>query len=238
MTRRFAVRREKWTADRILLTSLATMRRGPANLQPQYAKGPRRVSWTASRHGTPPGTRALFAPGFVELLLLRLMASEMSTNVMSVEVSRRINPEQPASLDRVDFNTAAQDRTPVRRLTRLDAEYYASRGSEPTQRGPAGRSARGSAGGSAARSVPKSAPKSAPGPADEPRQRDSAWLRFLERVVGGWAPTLRGSLVLVALFLCAVVLLVVALGLTGLLISGALAAIGYWLNATGRLPRA
>jgi hypothetical protein len=35
-----------------------------------------------------------------------------------------------------------------------------------------------------------------------------------------------------------VVLLVLALGWTGLLVSGALAAIGAWLNTTGRLPRA
>lgn len=164
-----------------------------------------------TRHS--PGTNTLFAQGFVELLLLRLMASEMSTNVTSVEASRRINPEQSGSLDRVDFDTAGQHRPPARRLTRLDADYYASLESAPTPSGP----------------VP---------PAEDEAQRDSAWLRLLERAVGGWAPTLRGSLVLVALFLCAVVLLVLALGWTGLLVSGALAAISYWLNAAGRLPRA
>lgn len=120
------------------------------------------------------------------------------------------------SLDRVDFNTAGHDLRPVRRLTRLDADYYAALDNAST----------------------RSAPAPVVEPVDEAPQRDSAWLRLLERAVGGWAPTLRGSIVLVVLFLCAVVLLVLALSWTGLLVSGALAAIGVWLNTTGRLPRA
>jgi hypothetical protein len=147
----------------------------------------------------------------------------MSTNVTSVEASRRINPEQSVSLDRVDFNTAGHDRRPLRKLTRLDADYYAALDSAPTRSAP---------------SRAAVAPEPVDQPLDEARQRDSAWLRLLERAVGGWAPTLRGSIVLVVLFLCAVVLLVLALGWTGLLVSGALAAIGAWLNTTGRLPRA
>ena len=62
--------------------------------------------------------------------------------------------------------------------------------------------------------------------------------RLLERAVGGWAPTLRGSLLLVALFLCAATLMVVALGVGGLALAAGLATLFYWLNAAGRLPRA
>jgi hypothetical protein len=68
--------------------------------------------------------------------------------------------------------------------------------------------------------------------------RDAAWLRLLERVFGGWAPTLRGSLALVVLFLCAAALLVIALGVAGVMLSTGLAALACWLNAAGRLPRA
>lgn len=68
--------------------------------------------------------------------------------------------------------------------------------------------------------------------------RDRAWLRMMERVVGGWAPTLHGSLVLATLFLCAAVLMVIALGVVGLGLATGLAVLAGWLNATGRLPRA
>ncbi|HKN96902.1 MAG TPA: hypothetical protein VJX10_07290 [Pseudonocardiaceae bacterium] len=71
-----------------------------------------------------------------------------------------------------------------------------------------------------------------------PESHDSAWLRFLERAVGGWAPTLRGSVALVALFLCASVLLVLALGVTGVVLATGLATVACWANAAGRLPRA
>jgi hypothetical protein len=67
---------------------------------------------------------------------------------------------------------------------------------------------------------------------------DSAWLRVLERVIGGWAPTLRGSLALVIGFLAAAVLMIVALGVEGLALAGGLAVLAGWLNATGNLPRA
>src|ERR1700743_1846485 len=68
--------------------------------------------------------------------------------------------------------------------------------------------------------------------------RDTAWLRGWERVFGGWAPTLRGSLAVVMLFLCAAVLLVLALGVAGVALFAGLAILAYWLNAAGRLPRA
>jgi hypothetical protein len=67
--------------------------------------------------------------------------------------------------------------------------------------------------------------------------RDRAWLRLVERAVGGWAPTLRGSLALVALYLVASVLMVIALGVGGLVLAGGIGALLAWLNATGRLPR-
>jgi hypothetical protein len=75
-------------------------------------------------------------------------------------------------------------------------------------------------------------------PAQRKPVRDRAWLRLLERGVGGWAPTLRGSLALVALYLCASVLMVIALGAGGLLLACGIALLLTWLNAAGRLPRA
>jgi hypothetical protein len=75
-------------------------------------------------------------------------------------------------------------------------------------------------------------------PEAAPESHDSAWLRFLERMVGGWAPTLRGSIALVTLFLCAAVLLVLALGIGGVVLSTGLAGLACWANAAGRLPRA
>lgn len=75
-------------------------------------------------------------------------------------------------------------------------------------------------------------------PAQRRPVRDHASLRLLERVVGGWAPTLRGSLVLVALYLVASVLMVIALGAGGLLLACGIALLLTWLNAAGRLPRA
>jgi hypothetical protein len=67
---------------------------------------------------------------------------------------------------------------------------------------------------------------------------DKAWLRLLERAVGGWAPTLRASLLLVALYLSASILLVIAFGFTGLLLAAGLALVLAWVNTTERLPRA
>ncbi|HEX3649826.1 MAG TPA: hypothetical protein VHV49_15480 [Pseudonocardiaceae bacterium] len=75
-------------------------------------------------------------------------------------------------------------------------------------------------------------------PQPEPESHDSACLRFLERAVGGWAPTLRGSLMMVALFLGAAVLLVLALGIAGVVLVAGLATLACWANAAGRLPRA
>lgn len=147
------------------------------------------------------------------------MASEMSTNVTSVEAKRRINPDPAGSLDRVESKRAGQTAAPVRRLTRLDADYYAA--------------------------AEKAHPARVPGPrAHHPVEDRPARLpkdrvcRLLERAVGGWAPTLRGSLVLVALFLFATALMVVALGVGGLALAAGLAALFWWLNAAGRLPRA
>jgi hypothetical protein len=74
-------------------------------------------------------------------------------------------------------------------------------------------------------------------PAQRKPVRDHAFLRLLERVVGGWAPTLHGSLVLVALYLVASVLMVIALGAGGLLLACGIALLLTWLNAAGRLPR-
>jgi hypothetical protein len=67
---------------------------------------------------------------------------------------------------------------------------------------------------------------------------DRAWLRMLERAVGGWAPTLRGSVAVLAVFLCATILLVMALGPSALLMAGIVLVLGVWLNAAGKLPRA
>lgn len=148
----------------------------------------------------------------------------MSTNMTSVEARRTINPDLAGSPDRVGRIIAGQTGCPVRRLTRLDADYYAAAERMPTVGVPAPR-----------------APH--PGervvePEPAPESHDSAWLRFLERIVGGWAPTLRGSIVLVTLFLCAAVLLVLALGIAGAVLSTALAGLACWANAAGRLPRA
>jgi len=138
----------------------------------------------------------------------------MSTNVTSVEAVRRINPDQLGSLDRVDADSAGQAGVPARRLTRLDADYYAAHEQAST------------------RSVP--APR-----VDHPTApRDTAWLRVVERAVGGWAPTLRGSLALVALYLCASVLMVIALGIAGLVLAAGIAVVLACVNSAGRLPRA
>lgn len=146
----------------------------------------------------------------------------MSTNVTSVEVARPINPELAGSPDRVKPECAGQSGVPARRLTRLDADYYATTERVRTTGVPA----------------PRAAQRGELATEPEPDSRDSAWLRFLERAVGGWAPTLRGSVALVTLFLCAAVLLVLALGITGVVLSAGLAALACWANAAGRLPRA
>lgn len=153
-----------------------------------------------------------------------MKASEMSTNVTSVEAARRINPEQLGVLDRIESDFAGQDGFPIRTLTRLDADYYAAAAAT------VGRTRTGDASG------PDSArPRDHAGPG--PDGKDSAWLRLLERAVGGWAPTLRGSLVSVTIFLAAAVLMVVALGFGGLALAGGLTGMAFWINAAGRLPR-
>ncbi len=148
------------------------------------------------------------------MLLLVVQASEMSTNVTSVEPRRRINPGLIVSLDRVETDSAVQDSVPLRRLTRLDADYYAAHDRTPT------------------RTIPRPRTAAAPPPADR------AWLRLLERAVGGWAPTLRASVVLLGIFLCATILLVMALGPGALILSAAALTVGVRLDGSGRLPRA
>jgi hypothetical protein len=96
----------------------------------------------------------------------------------------------------------------------LDADYYAA-----LQRGP-------TRGGPQARHTPS------PG-----RPSDRAWLRVVERAVGGWAPTLRQSVALVALFLTAAVTVVITLGLVGVLLVTGLSIVLTWLQRTGRTPR-
>lgn len=150
----------------------------------------------------------------------------MSTNVTSVEPAARITPVRLGSLDRVDFDFAGQKDVPVRRLTRLDADYYDALDRLRTVGVPA------------PRAVQPSEPSAAPVERDHCPAGDSAWLRLLERAVGGWAPTLRGSLVLVTVFLAAAVLMVIGLGVEGLALAGGLAVLAGWLNATGNLPRA
>jgi hypothetical protein len=167
---------------------------------------------------TPPGTayhtNSLFPQGAVWRCYSVLKASEMSINVTSVEAARRINPSPLGSLDRVGSNSAGQAAVPVRQLTRLDADYYAAHERTPT------------------RSVPE------PRTEQSPPLRDNAWLRLLERAVGGWAPTLRGSLLLMGLYVCASVLMVLAIGITGLALSAVGAVLLAWVNVAGRLPRA
>jgi hypothetical protein len=108
----------------------------------------------------------------------------------------------------------------------LDADYYAAVAKASTVGVPEPRSVR---------AVQQSSASPAPRAA---ATRDRAWLRLVERAVGGWAPTLRGSLVLVGLYLCAAILLVLALGVGGVALAGGLAVLLCWLNAAGRLPRA
>jgi hypothetical protein len=97
----------------------------------------------------------------------------------------------------------------------LDADYYATIQRGPTRGGPAGRPAR---------HVPAS-----PG-----ARSDRAWLRMVERAVGGWAPTLRQSVALVALFLAAAVTVVITLGLVGVLLVTGLGIVLTWSQLAGR----
>jgi hypothetical protein len=96
----------------------------------------------------------------------------------------------------------------------LDADYYAA-----LQRGP-------TRGGSPARHALSSGSPS-----------DRAWLRVVERAIGGWAPTLRQSVALVALFLTAAVTVVFTLGLVGVLLVTGLSIVLTWLQRAGRTPR-
>lgn len=139
----------------------------------------------------------------------------MSINVTSVEPAQRINPGRIGSPDRLDQTSAAQRLDSVRRLTRLDADYFTARQRGPTRGGLSVRPTRHT---STARS-------------------DRAWLRLVERVVGGWAPTLRQSVTLVALFLTAAVTVVITLGLVGVLLVTGLCIVLTWLQRTGRAPR-
>lgn len=187
-------------------------------------------------HGTPRephDTNSLFEQGGTWRCYSSLKASEMSTNVTSVEADRRINPGQPGSLDRVDSNFAGQAVVPTRRLTRLDADYYAAVDRAHTVSVPAPRAPHSTV--PAPRTSRENSRENLP--AQRKPVRDHAFLRLLERVVGGWAPTLHGSLVLVALYLVASVLMVIALGAGGLLLACGIALLLTWLNAAGRLPR-
>jgi hypothetical protein len=67
---------------------------------------------------------------------------------------------------------------------------------------------------------------------------DRDFLRLLERAVGGWAPTLRQSVALLALFLAAAVAVVITLGLGGLLLVSGLGLALKWLDGSERVPRA
>ncbi len=60
---------------------------------------------------------------------------------------------------------------------------------------------------------------------------------MVERAVGGWAPTLRQSVALVALFLAAAVTVMITLGLVGALLVTGLSILLTWLQRTGRTPR-
>jgi hypothetical protein len=97
----------------------------------------------------------------------------------------------------------------------LDADYYATVQRGPTRGGPSGRPSRHVAASAGARS-------------------DRAWLRMVERAVGGWAPTLRQSVALVALFLAAAVTVVITLGLVGVLLVTGLGIVLTWLQRAGR----
>ena len=138
----------------------------------------------------------------------------MSTNVTSVEAARRINPGRIGSSNPLAHEVAAHGCEPVRRLTRLDADYYAAQLRTPTMGMPAAW---------AHKPVPTT---------------DRAWLRVVERAVGGWAPTLRQSVALVTLFLVAAVTVVVTLGVVGVVLVTCLAIVLLWRHAAARLPRA
>jgi hypothetical protein len=96
----------------------------------------------------------------------------------------------------------------------LDADYYAAPRRKTTRSAPL------------------------PRPPMTGRRGDREWLRLLERVVGGWAPTLRQSVVLLVLFLAAAAAVVITLGLGGLLLVAGLGLALKWLDTSQRLPRA
>lgn len=134
----------------------------------------------------------------------------MSTNVTSVERDRRINPDRIGSPYGNNGGSAAQRRLPARRLTRLDADYYAAHERVPTPRVPPRPATRRGA------------------------HRDRPFLRLLERTIGDWAPTLRTALVLVTLFIAAAVAVAWTLGLDGLLLVLALGIVLTRMDAVGR----
>jgi len=100
----------------------------------------------------------------------------------------------------------------------LDADYYATIQGGPTRGGLLTRPSRHA-------------------PASPGARSDRAWLRMVERAVGGWAPTLRQSVALVALFLVAAVTVVITLGLVGVLLITGLGIVLTWLQRAGRAPR-
>lgn len=69
------------------------------------------------------------------------------------------------------------------------------------------------------------------------RSADAAWLRVVERMFGGWAPTLRQSVALVTLFLAAAATVVFTLGLIGVVLVSCLGIVLTHRRITARLPR-
>jgi len=100
----------------------------------------------------------------------------------------------------------------------LDADYYAMRHGMPTRSVPAPR-----------------APMAEPAPVRA--AVDRAWLRVVERIFGGWAPTLRQSVALVTLFLAAAATVVFTLGLIGVVLVSCLGIVLTYRRITARVPR-
>ncbi|HEX4725220.1 MAG TPA: hypothetical protein VH333_22105 [Pseudonocardiaceae bacterium] len=66
---------------------------------------------------------------------------------------------------------------------------------------------------------------------------DRAWLRLLERTIGGLAPTLRQSVALVALFLAAAIAVVITLGVVGAALVSCLGIALAWRQIAARVRR-
>jgi hypothetical protein len=108
--------------------------------------------------------------------------------VTTIEPRRAIIPGPAPSPEAGSHDSPGQPVEARRRTTRLDADYYASRG--------------------AARRNPAPAPEAPPAPA-------RTVLRLAERVLGDWAPTLRASIVVAVAFLALAGVLVLTFGWGG-----------------------